>query len=40
MSTARARHLLEAPILPTLLWLAAPGVMLVVTQAAVSISDL
>lgn len=39
MSTARARHLLEAPILPTLLWLAAPGVMLVVTQSAVSISD-
>jgi putative MATE family efflux protein len=39
MSTTRARHLLEAPILPTLLWLAAPGALLVVTQSAVSISD-
>jgi putative MATE family efflux protein len=39
MSIARARHLLEAPILPTLLRLAAPGVLLVVTQSAVSISD-
>lgn len=39
MSTTRARHLLEAPILPTLLWLAAPGALLVVTQAAVSIGD-
>ena len=39
MSTARARRMLEAPILPTLLRLAAPGVLLVITQSAVSISD-
>jgi len=39
MSTARARRILESPILPTLLWLAAPGVMLVLTQSAVSIGD-
>lgn len=39
MSTERARHLLEAPILPTLLRLAAPGVLLVITQSAVSIGD-
>ena len=39
MSTLRARRLLEAPILPTLLWLAAPGALLVLTQSAVSISD-
>lgn len=39
MSIARARHLLEAPILPTLLRLSAPGALLVVTQSAVSIGD-
>ncbi len=39
MSTSRARRLLEAPVLPTLLWLAAPGALLVLTQSAVSISD-
>ncbi len=39
MSLARARHLLEAPVLPTLLRLSAPGVLLVITQSAVSISD-
>jgi putative MATE family efflux protein len=39
MSTLRARRLLEAPVLPTLLWLAAPGALLVLTQSAVSISD-
>ena len=39
MSTARARRLLEAPILPTLARLAAPGLALALAQTAVSIAD-
>jgi putative MATE family efflux protein len=39
MSIARAQRLLEAPILPTLARLAAPGLLLVVSQSAVSITD-
>ena len=39
MTGAKAKALLEAPILPTLLRLAAPGLLLVVFQSAISISD-
>jgi len=39
MTGAKAQALLEAPILPTLLRLAAPGLLLVVFQSAISISD-
>lgn len=39
MSLARAQRMLDAPILPVLLRLAAPGVILVVFQSAVSIAD-
>jgi putative MATE family efflux protein len=39
MSTARAQRLLEAPILPTIGRLAAPGVVLALFQTAVSIAD-
>jgi putative MATE family efflux protein len=39
MTAPRARALLEAPILPTLLRLAAPGLVLVLFQSAVSIAD-
>lgn len=40
MSTSRAQRMLEAPILPVLLRLAAPGIILVVFQSAVSITDI
>ena len=39
MSATRAQRLIEAPILPTLARLAAPGLLLVVSQSAVSITD-
>ena len=39
MSTARAQRLLEAPILPSIGRLAAPGVLLALFQTAVSIAD-
>jgi len=39
MSTARAQRLLEAPILPAIAGLAAPGVLLALFQTAVSIAD-
>lgn len=39
MSLARAQRILDAPILPVLLRLAAPGVILVIFQSAVSIAD-
>ncbi len=39
MSTKRAQRLLEAPILPTIARLAAPGVVLALFQTAVSIAD-
>jgi putative MATE family efflux protein len=39
MSTTRAQRLLEAPILPTIARLAAPGVLLALFQTAVSIAD-
>lgn len=39
MTGAKAKALLDAPILPTLLRLAAPGLLLVVFQSAISISD-
>jgi Na+-driven multidrug efflux pump len=39
VSTARARRLLEAPILPALARLAAPGLVLALFQTAVSIAD-
>ena len=39
MSVARTQRLLEAPILPTLARLAAPGLLVVFSQAAVSITD-
>ncbi len=39
MSLARAQRLLDAPIVPTLARLAAPGLLLVVSQSAVSITD-
>jgi MATE family, multidrug efflux pump len=39
MSTARAQRLLEAPILPSIAQLAAPGVLLALFQTAVSIAD-
>ena len=37
--TARTRHLLEAPILSTILRLAAPNVVMVVVQAASATLD-
>jgi putative MATE family efflux protein len=39
MTASRAQRFLEAPILPTLARLAAPGVVMVVFQSAVSIAD-
>ena len=39
MSTARTQSLLDAPVLPTLARLAAPGILLVFFQAAISITD-
>jgi putative MATE family efflux protein len=39
MSSTRAQRLLEAPILPTIARLAAPGVLLALFQTAVSIAD-
>ncbi|MEW6690326.1 MAG: MATE family efflux transporter, partial [Pseudomonadota bacterium] len=39
MRPGRTERLLEAPILPTLARLAAPGLLLVVFQAAVSLAD-
>jgi putative MATE family efflux protein len=39
MSTARAQRLLEAPILPAIARLAAPGALLALFQTAVSIAD-
>ncbi len=39
MSRSRTQRLIEAPILPTLARLAAPGLLLVFSQAAVSITD-
>jgi putative MATE family efflux protein len=39
VSTSRTQRLLEAPIVPTLARLAAPGLLLVVSQSAVSITD-
>ena len=39
MGSTRAQRLIEAPILPTLARLAAPGLLLVVSQSAVSITD-
>jgi putative MATE family efflux protein len=39
VSTARAQRLLEAPVLPTLARLAAPGALLALFQTAVSIAD-
>ena len=40
MAKSGAQRLLEAPILPTLLRLSAPGLLLVVFQAAISIADM
>jgi len=39
MSNARARQLVEAPILPTIARLAAPGALLALFQTAVSVAD-
>jgi len=39
MSRSRTQRLIEAPILPTLARLAAPGLLLVFSQAAVAITD-
>src|SRR5262249_43299424 len=36
---ARTRRLLEAPVVPTLLWLAAPNVLVMVLQAVVTTMD-
>ena len=39
MASARTERLLKAPIVPTLLRLAAPGVLLMIFQSAISITD-
>src|SRR6187200_869938 len=36
---SRTRHLIEAPITPTLLWLAAPNVLVMVVQASVGLIE-